>query len=275
MIIDFHTHIFPPHIRDNREAYLGRDPTFAEMYSSPRAKIATAEALLESMEEAGVAASVALAFAWRDHELCQRHNDYLLEAAARSDGRLIPFCMVSPLAAQRAAREAARCAASGARGLGELRPQSQGYDLADSAAGRLLAELAAQHNLILLFHVSEPGGHQYPGKGGLPLDNFRRFLAKHPGVKVVGAHFGGGLPLQGGNAAKGMSNVYVDTAAMPLLYDASIVPQAVEALDGRVLLGSDFPLVAQKRQIQLIRSVADPDTAAAILGGVAARLLGL
>jgi hypothetical protein len=54
------------------------------MYTSPRAKIATAEDLLRSMDEAGVDVSVALGFAWRDHEDCVRHNDYLLEAAERS-----------------------------------------------------------------------------------------------------------------------------------------------------------------------------------------------
>jgi len=31
MIIDFHTHIFPPDVRERREEYLKRDGTFAEM----------------------------------------------------------------------------------------------------------------------------------------------------------------------------------------------------------------------------------------------------
>ena len=55
MIIDFHTHIFPPDVRDRREEYLRRDPTFAEMYGNPSAKIATAEDLLR--EHGRVAAS--------------------------------------------------------------------------------------------------------------------------------------------------------------------------------------------------------------------------
>ena len=91
MIIDFHTHIFPPDVRDKRDEYVARDPTFAEMYANPKAKIATAEDLLASMDEAGVDVSVALGFAWREHELCVRHNDYLLEAAAKSGGRIVPF----------------------------------------------------------------------------------------------------------------------------------------------------------------------------------------
>ena len=68
VIIDFHTHIFPPDVREQRDEYVAREPTFAEMYADPKAKIATAEDLLASMDEAGVDVSVALGFAWREHE---------------------------------------------------------------------------------------------------------------------------------------------------------------------------------------------------------------
>jgi predicted TIM-barrel fold metal-dependent hydrolase len=274
VIIDFHVHIFPPDVREHREDYVRRDPTFAEMYASPRARLATTENLLRSMDETGVDRSVILAFAWQQHELCVRHNDYVLEIAAASGGRLIPFCMVNPLLEEQAVAEAARCAAGGALGLGELRPESQGFELAARSAGQLLAQLAERHNLVLLFHVTEPGGHAYPGKRGLRLTQFRRFLVQHPNLKVVGAHFGGGLPLEAA-AGDQLPNAYVDTAAMPFLYDASFIPRAVAALDGRVLFGSDFPLVGQKRQMDLIRSTTDAQTTAAILGDMATRLLGL
>jgi predicted TIM-barrel fold metal-dependent hydrolase len=119
VIIDVHTHIFPPDVRDKRDEHLQRDPTFAEMYTSPKAKIATAEDLLASMDEAGVDVSVALGFAWRDHELCVRHNDYLLEAAANSSGRIIPFATVNMAAGKsEVTNEVVRCVAAGARGLG-------------------------------------------------------------------------------------------------------------------------------------------------------------
>src|SRR3990170_4242990 len=110
VIIDFHTHIFPLDVRDRRDEYLRRDPTFAEMYASPRAKIASAEDLLRSMDDADVDVSVALGFAWSDHEDCVRHNDYLLETAAKSGGRIAPFCTVSPAAGEAAAAEVERCA---------------------------------------------------------------------------------------------------------------------------------------------------------------------
>jgi predicted TIM-barrel fold metal-dependent hydrolase len=272
VIVDFHTHIFPPQVRDNRDEFLRRDPTFAEMYVFPKAKIATAEDLLREMDEAGVDVSVALGFAWRDREDCARHNDYLLEAAAGSGRRIVPFCTVNPADPEATAREAGRCAA-GAPGLGELRPESQGWDLV-GRAGETLSELASRHGLILLFHVTEEGGHEYPGKVGLPVDAFRRYLDRPGDSPIVGAHLAGGLPLEPGAALP--ARLYADTAALRFLYEPDVLPRAATALGGRLLFGSDFPLVSQAAALEDVRS-AGLDEAALLgtLGGNADRLLGL
>ena len=280
MIIDFHTHIFPPHVREDRAGYLQRDPTFAEMYGSPRAKIATAEELLRSMDAAGVEVSVALGFAWRDQQDCVRHNDYLLEAAGKSGGRIVPFCTVNPSAGEDAAREVERCAAGGARGVGELRPDSQGWAL-DGPVGEMLAETASRRGLILLFHVTEPVGHEYPGKQGLGLESFYRFLGRAEGVPVVGAHLAGGLPLYAPMPAlrKSPADAYVDTAALRYLYDPSVLPGVASASGGlggeRLLFGSDFPLISQAAALSDVRGSGLEEAALRrVLGENAARLLG-
>ena len=281
VIIDFHTHIFPPHVRENREDYVGRDPTFGEMYGNPRAKIATVEDLLRSMDKAGVDVSVALGFAWREHDDCVRHNDYLLAAAGNSGGRIVPFCTVNPLSAEAAVKEVERCAGGGARGLGELRPDSQGWPL-DGEAGDLVTELAQRHRLILLFHVTEPVGHDYPGKQGLRLDSFHRYLGRAGGVTVVGAHMAGGLPLYSPmpSARSALSAAYADTAALRYLYDPSVLPAAVSASGGlsaeRLLFGSDYPLVAQSAALKEVRASGLDDAALrSVLGENAGRLLRL
>jgi hypothetical protein len=46
MIIDIHTHVFPPGVRDARDEFLSRDATFRELYANPKARIATADELL-------------------------------------------------------------------------------------------------------------------------------------------------------------------------------------------------------------------------------------
>lgn len=275
VIIDFHTHIFPQEVRENREEYLTRDRTFAEMYANPKAKIATAEELLQSRDEHGVDVSVALGFAWREHELCVRHNDYLLEAAAKSKGRIVAFCTVN-MAADEAAGEIVRCAKLGAKGLGELRPESQAWDL-NGEPGARLGALAKEHQFVLLFHVTEVGGHEYAGKNGLQLGAFYRFAMEHPDLAIVGAHFAGGLPFAMPEAPQVSLTAFADTAARRFLYPETVYQDAVSRWGAeRILLGSDFPLVSQKAQIEEVRAnVSGEREQRLVLGENAARLLRL
>ena len=255
MIIDFHTHIFPPEVRHRRGDYLRRDPAFVEMYANPKAKIATADDLLRSMDESRVDVSVAVGFAWSEHELCVRHNDYLLDSAAKSGGRLVPFCTVNP-ATEDSEEEALRCAKAGARGLGELRPDSQGWD-PDGDAGEGLAEIAKRLGLILLFHVTEPVGRSYAGKEGGDLTAFYEFALRHPDVPIVAAHLAGGLPFYAPmpEVREVFAHVYVDTAAQRLLYDHTAYEHLISLIGAeRILLGSDYPLVAQDKQIEELRA---------------------
>ena len=59
-IIDVHTHAFPPRIIDRREDLVEREPAFGAIYGNAGAKMATADELLSSMDEAGVDALVFL-----------------------------------------------------------------------------------------------------------------------------------------------------------------------------------------------------------------------
>ncbi len=275
MIIDTHTHIFPPGVRDHRESYLERDATFRELYSNRKARIATAEELFESMDEAGIDRSVVCGFGWTDAELCREHNEYLLEAAAQSDGRLIAFCTIQP--SEKGARdELKRWAARGAYGLGELRPESQGYSLIDSDEADLLSWAADAYDLVLLFHASEPVGHAYPGKKGLPVEQLGRFVADFPGVAVVGAHWGGGLPFYSlmPEMREAMERTYVDTAATGLLYGPDVAARVIDLIGAeKVLFGSDFPLVSQQNALQALRDAPMPDDARAQVEGENAREL--
>jgi predicted TIM-barrel fold metal-dependent hydrolase len=279
MIVDFHTHVFPPQVRDDRDEYLRRDPTFRELYGDPKAKIATADDVLASMEEAGVDVSVILSFAWREHDLCRRTNDYVLESAARSDGRLVPFCMVQPSAGEDARREMERCVRGGARGLGELRPENQGFDLAGSQEAELLAWGGGAYSLVLLFHASEPVGHRYPGKAGLNVASLYRFVESFPGLTIVAAHWGGGLPFYAlmPEVREAYENVYFDTAATSLLYDGQVYQRAVDIVGAeKILFGSDYPLLSQERCLRETREAPlEEEAQRLILGENARRLLDL
>jgi predicted TIM-barrel fold metal-dependent hydrolase len=279
VIVDCHTHIFPPQVVAEREAYLARDVTFRRLYDNPLAKLATAEDLLVSMGADGIDVSVAVGFAWQDAEICRLHNDYLQQAAADSGGRIVAFGTLPLAAPDVVESEMRRCVAAGMRGFGELRPDNLGFDLAGEP-GEHLANLATELGCVLLFHVSEPVGHGYVGKDGLTIAAFYEFVTRHAGVTVIGAHWGGGLPFYVSMPEVRRAfdaNVYVDTAASSLLYNGHIYERGADlAGSARVLFGSDYPLLGQGRSRRRIEdSGLDQDSKAAVLGGNAAKLLNL
>jgi hypothetical protein len=279
MIIDFHTHILPPAFHTRRARYLERDATLATLFSDPRARMATAEDLVAALDEAGVDMAVALGMGWTSREVAQEANDYLLESAATHPRRILPFCSVNPAWGEPALAEAARCARLGARGIGELHPDTQGYSLTEARVMAPLMELARSLGLVVLTHASEPVGHAYPGKGSVTPALLVEFIHRYPDVPIVCAHWGGGLPFYAlmPEVRRTLANVSFDTAASPFLYRKevfSLAPRLVGA--GHVLFGSDFPLLTPMRLLRQARSSTLTDAERqAVLGGNAQRLLNL
>lgn len=277
MIVDFHTHIFPPRLREGRAEYVGRDPCFSSLYSEPKAKMATAEELIASMDEAGIDLSVVLNIGWMSHDLCVQTNDYILDSAARYPTRLIGFCAVQPTAGDLAIAEVERCARAGARGIGELRSDVQGFDLTDREVMKPLVEAALKHDLILLTHASEPVGHEYAGKGIITPGILYRFITAFPDVKLVCAHWGGGLPFYAlmPEVERALANVFFDTAATVFLYHSQIFERMTEIMGSdKILLGTDYPLMGQSRVLTQIESAQlSGQDKAGILGANAAGLL--
>jgi len=279
VIIDFHTHIFPPWLRESRDEYVKLDPCFSLLYSHPKAGMATAEELLAAMDEAGVSVSVVLNIGWVDHELCVRTNDYILDSISRYPDRLVGFCAVQPRAADAAIAELERCAKAGARGIGELRSDVQDFYLADGATMKPLVDAALKHDLVFLTHSSEPVGHGYSGKGGITPDILYSFITAFPDLKVVCAHWGGGLPFYAlmPEVETALANVFFDTAATVFLYRPQIFEQASQIMGSdKILFGTDYPLMHQNRVLaQIQNSRLSEQDKAGILGANAGKLLSL
>ena len=277
MIIDFHTHVMSPEVRERRHEYAQRDSCFADLYSQPKAKIATAEEVIASMDECGIDKSVILNLGWVTHELCVETNDYILEAIARYPQRLIGFVAIQPMAGDKAIAEMERCARNGAKGIGEMRPDVQGFDLDDNATMKPLVEAVVENGLIFLTHTSEPVGHQYFGKGEVTPQTIYPFILSYPELKLVCAHWGGGLPFYAlmPEVARAFGNTFFDTAATPYLYRPQIFKQVAEIIGSeKILFGSDYPLLSPKRIIDQIDSVElEQADRARIIGGNAERLL--
>lgn len=279
MIIDFHTHIFPPQVIENRQSYTDCDPCFAALYENPKAKMITAEELVESMDASRIDISVVQNIGWTTHELCVETNDYILESIKKYPGRLVGFCSVQPLSMGNAVKEIERCAAGGAKGIGELRPDIQMLPIDDKDFMQPFVDSLVKNNMILLTHSSEPVGHQYPGKGTVTPQMLYSFIYNHPELTVVCAHWGGGLPFYAlmPEVEMALENVYFDSAASPFLYKPLIYRQVSELVgEDKILFGSDYPLLEQSRIIKEILLQDLPDiTKMKILGENARRLLGI
>jgi uncharacterized protein len=277
MIIDFHTHIFPPEIINTRGRYLASDRLFSELYSSPATKLASAEDLIGVMDEQSIDLAVVQNFAWSDPEICRLTNDYLMEACARYPRRLIGFGMVALDSPESALPEIERCIKGGMRGIGEIRPGRRWLENLDLV--RPVVQSIIENHLILLTHASEPLGHSYAGKGDITPQRLYPFISSFPGLKLVCAHWGGGLPFYTlmPEVNKTLDQVYFDTAASPYLYNPTIYQQTASlAAAGKVLFGSDFPLLKPRRLLAEIQAQEIPeDTRKQILSGNACGLLSL
>jgi len=279
MIIDFHAHIFPKAIRENRETYFPSEPAFKLLYESPKSKLVGAKEIIAAMDEQGVDRSVIFGFPWKDSTTFKMQNDYVMEVVSRYPERLSGLCCFDPFNKE-AVSEARRCLQGNLSGIGEIAFYQSGID--DAALDMLtpLMEICLDKDLPFLMHTNEPVGHLYPGKTPNTLKQIYTLVTRFPENNIVLAHWGGGIfffNLLKKEVQDHLKNVYFDTAASPFLYDPAIYKYALEiAGPDKVLFGSDFPLLKPERYFKefentgLTRAQID-----AVSGGNAAKLLKL
>ncbi len=176
-------------------------------------------------------------------------------------------------------KEIARCLDAGLMGLGELGPDGQRFDIADRWVLEAAATVLQQYDRPLLVHSSEPVGHKYAGKGETYPPKLLKLAQNFPGLKIVMAHWGGGLPFYElmPEVAEALRNVYYDTAASTYLYRFDIIPVVARTVGiEKILWGTDYPLLSQAKFIKRVReSGLGESDLEAVLGGNAARLLRL
>jgi len=251
MIVDAHTHLFSPAVIADRARYTQRDSFFDYLYRNPKARIVGAAEMIAAMDAAGVDKAVVVGWPWQSNDICIEQNTWLMEVARQYPNRLLALCTVQPNAGDAAIREFRRCIENGMAGAGELNADGQGFRLDDDGFLNL-ARAAVELRAPIMLHTNEPVGHNYPGKGQLPLAAIYALVKAIPDLRLVLAHWGGGFPFYElmPEVRAAAQNIFYDTAASPLLYAPQIFRTVVNIVGAdKVLFGSDFPLILYpKRQ---------------------------
>ena len=153
-------------------------------------------------------------------------NDRTLEAAARSQGRYIPFCRLD--LTDGPFEEANRALDLGARGI-KLHPRAQRFDVGDKRLEGVFA-IAAERRVPILIH----------GGRGLPpiADELGRLVELHPEAQLIVAHCGIADMGRLADRVGSHPNVFFDTSAWNpfdlLDFYRQVSPE-------QVLYASDYP----------------------------------
>lgn len=294
-VIDAHVHLYPPEVNRDPAGWAAAHGEAHWAVMCARVRKATGrpvqgfpsiDELLRDMDAAGVGRAVLLGWYWERHDTCVAQNRFYADCVRAHPDRLSGFAAVHAGAGAAALVEVRRAHGDGLIGLGELSPHSQGVAV-DGPEWRALLALAEELGLPVNVHVTEPESGAYPGRVETPLADFWAMAEAFPRVRFILAHWGGRLwraPERGARTLP--ANVWVDTAATPLLYGSPIWAEGLAACGaGRILWGTDYPLELypkepDKRTFDGLLAEARARVSAgvdtnAVLGGNARRLLGL
>lgn len=276
-LIDVHVHLTPTAIARDRSRFLKNEGAWAKLYYDPKARMATTDELLPMMDEEAIDQALVFGFPWSTEDTARRHNDWLLEQAAKYPDRLKPMASFDIMAPW-AMSHAESYLKAGMVGLGELALYDRGFGPVELEIFEGLGDLCRQGNQVLSVHVNEPIGHKYPGKAPLETGQIFALVQRCPGVRLILAHFGGGLPFLATlkkEVKEALVNVRFDLAAMPYLYDPVALPMALKILGPQYfLLGTDFPLLKPSRYRKYLEDAGlNSEETAQIMGKAAANFL--
>lgn len=246
-IWDAHVHCYPnPVVEDPAQwARDMREPHWLDLVTNGPQGWAGPEVFLSLMDRDGIEKVLLQGWYWENPESARQQNLWHADWVARYPDRFMASAcihpdMEDPIAELESARE------WGAVAAGECLPQVQCRAGWAHPAWDAILDWTARAGWPVCLHVTEPVGHDYPGRIETPLMELVTLFEKHPGQKWICAHWGGGLPffIQNRRVRQALENVWFDSAAGPLLYDKRIWQSVIDLVGAeKVLFGSDFPLL--------------------------------
>lgn len=283
MILDIHTHIFPDHLADRTIKKL-RSMSHTHPFTN-----GTVYQLRESMRGAGIDRSVVLPVATNARQV-PHVNDASIALNERSaETGVYSFGCMHPDYPEWKS-ELARLREAGVRGI-KLHPVYQEVDFDDPRFLRIL-DRCAELGLAVLTHAGLDVG--FPGVSHVSPEMIANALRQTDGGTVICAHMGGWRQWDDVERLLPGTGVYIDTSfsigvmtadgdgyyqtpeELALLGEEQCLRMIRAFGAERVLFGTDSPWGNQSEELRRIRALplAEAD-ARAILGGNAARLLGL
>ena len=209
-------------------------------------------------------------------------SEEIADVAAEHADILIPFGSVDPLAGDAAVRRARRLVEQhGVRGF-KFHPSLQAFR-PDDHAYYPLYEALQEMGVPALFHTGQTGiGAGLPGGRGIKLGVSDPILlddvaATFPGLTVILAHASIPWHETAIAIATHKSNVFIDLSGWsPRYFPPQLVRVANSLLRGKVLFGSDFPVITPDRWLEDFAALdLKPQVRPMILKDNAARVLGL
>ena len=173
----------------------------------------------------------------------------LVAGCARNNDVLIPFGSVDPRRGAAALQDARRQANElGVRGF-KFHPSLQGFDPSDTAYYPLW-EVLQELGLPAIFHTGQNGmGAGLPGGRGIKLRYSNPLLlddvaADFPQLTIIMAHPSVPWQDEANSIATHKANVFIDLSGWsPKYFPESLVKLSNNVLSGKVLFGTDFPLI--------------------------------
>lgn len=293
MKIDVHTHYTPPSMKDDLENYAEKEPYWGLLITPDPVNHteqgwATSERMIADMDKAGIDKVILLGEGQTRFENAVERNNIGIEIMRTYPDRVICFAVVQPHDGQKAVDELKRCVDAGMAGMGEMGHYNGGYRFDDPDFLRVV-EACIDLDIPINLHCNEEVGHFYLGKSITPLRHYYRFICRYPEMKLILAHWGGGLLFYEimPEVRKNLRNVYYDSAGGPLVFPTEgIFPAAIHLINPKkILYGSDYPLLIcpdKQKEADFIPFLKEIDALGLeksiyedIMGNNAARLLGL
>lgn len=273
MIIDVHSHDFAPSVAARAMTGMCRA---LDGRLTPSGD-GTLVAHLDHLDLAGVDKAVMCPIATKpgQFDVILRRSVAILsgEAGERAQRKIIPFASVHPKDPDWS-RHLDDVAEAGIKGL-KFHPYYQDFSLADPAVWPVFRK-AAELGLVVQCHAGRDLGYPRRADACGPTE-IATLLRNVKGLSFIAAHLGGCA----GYAPHATDELlelgaYIDTSALVLDHYKDEEMRLLRSWPReRILFATDWPWTHYPEELAWVKSVRAPEDWEAVLGGNAARLLGL